>query len=244
LRGCDFSEANVQGANFNGAILGWTPRQVFKLGLWIVLPTLLLADAVTRLLFGALGRTSAEQGWPLVLALYGSLAIAGLGILVPCFPVTGNRRLWVGVTGLWFGVLPGFCYGGLWSQNNVRWAIATAIAGAAIALILSCTTHSPARWAAFFSLSLITAYGFAFSTGAWAIAFFAVAELLPALGLTLFTLLYLLLTLRGGWLVYRCARSALGTSFRQANLLDATFTGLHLKGGNFEGAIGNDRRFL
>jgi len=241
LRGCDFNGSSLQGACFDQAKLGWTVRQGLTLALWIGLPTLLLLDAVSRLLFGALGRTPAEEGWPFVLALYSSLAIAGLATCLPFRAVPWQRRLWLGVTGLWFGALPGFCYAGLWTQNDRGWAIAGAILGGVVALGSSLhlptpTTRSPARWSAFFSLSLITAYGFAFLMGAWAIAFLAVAELLPAMGMALLTLIYLLLTLRGGWLIYRHARLALGTSFCHANLTGATFADVNLKGGHFEEA--------
>ncbi|MBD1910699.1 MULTISPECIES: pentapeptide repeat-containing protein [unclassified Leptolyngbya] len=233
LRGCDFSEASLQGACFNGATLGWTPRQLFRL-LWVIPPILLLADAVTRLMFGALGRTPAENGWFFVLVLYSSLAIAGLGTVPPPKSRLRLRRFWQGLVGLWFGALPGFCYAGIWTNNDSRWAIAGAVLGGIVALLLSLTTRGPVRWAAFFSMSLIAAYGFALLMGAWAIAFFAVAELLPGLSMALSTVLYLLLTLQGGWLVYRCVRLAVGTCFHKANLKDATFTGVKLEAGNFD----------
>lgn len=248
LRGCDFSGASLQESCFDGAVLGWTPRQLFRLLLWVLPSTLLLADAVTRLMFGALGRTPAENGWLFVLVLYGSLAIAGLGTLPP--PPSGwffgrttsktspkwrfGHRLWLGLVGLWFGALPGFCYGGVWTGNDSRWAIAGAVVGGMVALVASLTTRGPARWTAFFLMSLIAAYGFAFLMGAWAIAFFAVAELLPGLAMALLTLLYLLLTLQGGWLAYRCIRFSLGTCFQKADLTNAVFTDVNLEGGNFD----------
>lgn len=265
LRGCDFTGASLQGACFDGAVLGWTPRQLLRLLLWVIPSTLLLADAVTRLMFGALGRTPAENGWSFVLMLYGSLAIAGLGTLPPtsiavcrssqyndrggialhilnqllnqfahCCTWRYGRRLWLGLVGLWFGALPGFCYGGVWTGNDSRWAIAGAFLGGLVALIASLTTRGAARWAALFLMSLIAAYGFAFLMGAWAIAFFAVAELLPGLVLVLLTLLYGLLTVQGGWLAYRCIRFSLGTCFQKANLMNATFAAVNLEGGNFD----------
>lgn len=234
LRGCDFSGADLRGACFNGAILGWTARQLLRLLLWVIPPVLLLADAVSRLVFGALGRTPAENGWSFVLVLYGSLAIAGLGTLPPPHQWGRGRRLWLGLVGLWFGALPGFCYGGIWTGNDSRWAIAGAVLGGMVALIASVTTRGSARWAAFFSISLITAYGFAFLMGAWAIAFFAVAELLPGLAMAVSTLLYFLLTLQGGWLAYRCVRFSLGTCFQKADLMNAVLTDVNLEGGNFD----------
>jgi hypothetical protein len=68
----------LRGANFQRAKAGQTPRQVILPLLLPTLAALITGDAISRLIFGALGRTAAEPGWSFIYALGSTTAIAGL----------------------------------------------------------------------------------------------------------------------------------------------------------------------
>lgn len=238
LRGCDFSGTSLRGCCLDGVKTGWTWLQLLQLAGWMGVPGWVFAEALTRLIFGALGQTPDEATWGFVLVLYGTLAIAGLGGL---FPIHHNRVVgrWLrSLVGIMLGAIAGFFYGGIWSQNDPVWAIASAVGGGILALVATLTLHSAVRWAAFFELSAMAAYGFSFLMGAWAIAFYTAGELFPGLVVSLLTAGYLGLSLMATRRALRLADCSLGTSFCYADISAASFEMADLSGAHFEGAIG------
>jgi|GEM_PF-6843114 len=239
LRGCDFSGTSLRGCCLDGVKTGWTWLQLLQLAGWMGVPGYFFAEALTRLIFGALGQTPEEETWGLVLVLYGTLAIAGLGGL---FPIHHHKRVlgrWLrSLVGIMLGAIAGFFYGGIWSQNDPTWAIASAILGGLLAMVATLTLRSAVRWAAFFELSAIAAYGFSFLMGAWAIAFYTAGELFSGLVVSMLTAGYLGLSLMATRRALRLADCSLGTSFCYADISAASFEMADLSGAHFEGAIG------
>lgn len=238
LRGCDFSGASMQGVCLDWVKTGASWLQWMRLLGWLGVGGFLFADALAHLVFGALGRTPDEAGWSFVVALYLSAAIAGLGGLFPLHLNRLSDRLRRVTVGIWLGALPGFFYGGVLSQNDPKWAIACAVAGGLLSGIIAFTLRSAVRWSTFLLTSAIAAYAFAFLMGNWALAFYTAGELFPGLALSLLATGYVALCLMTARRALRLAQCSLGTSFRYADLTDASFDMADLSGANFEGAIG------
>jgi Pentapeptide repeats (8 copies) len=116
LRGCDFSQAQLTRANFQNIKTGHTLKQVLPFILLAIATALPLLDAISRLIFAALGQTSEDSGWTYVLVLYGALGIAGLG------------GKWLDrLSAAAAAAIVGFFHAGSWTQNDPRFAAIGAI---------------------------------------------------------------------------------------------------------------------
>lgn len=241
LRGCDFSRAQLIGANLQGIKTGQTLRQVIVRGAVAIAVMLGFGDAVMRLVYGSLGQTSDERAWSYVLVLCGVLGIAGAVSAARSFMSRKSRLAGLAghLTASLSAALLGFYYAGSLAGNNPQAATAGAIGGGALLLLISIWLKMPIVTIATTTAGAVAAYGAAFFSGAWAIAFLSTRSGVWGLLLSAVSLLYFWLTVRSLILLARQFRYAIGTSFWGANLTNAQFDGTPLPNTDFSNAIGS-----
>lgn len=242
LRGCDFSHALLQGANFERVKTGQTPRQSIPSVVLALVVALLSADAFSKMIFGLLGRTPAEGGWSFVIALGVSLAISGTfsGLRVMMRPKSLARRIATIISGAMSGALLGFFYGGSTTDNNVQFAIAGAVLGGVLMALIAWRVRHPLVAVAVAAAGAVAGYGFAFFTGATAIAYLSAQKLVWGVFWGALSLGYIGLTMNSLILVVREIRHGCGTSFRRADLTNAKFDRAILQNTDFSGAVGSN----
>jgi Pentapeptide repeats (8 copies) len=224
LRGCNFRRACLTGANFNHARMGRSGFQnILRIGL-VVGTAALMTDAVSRLVFGALGRTWEDPTWPYIVTLQGVLA--GIGLTsVSAFSMRHQvRRIAQWSMGLLIGALIGFFYGGSFSNSNPINATLGSITGVfMIGVLLRVAGHQPWVKLVVATASVIAIYGFTFFVGMWAIAAWSTAHFLLAFGLSGLSLSALWLTGHQILQLLTDLKTYPGTFFQDANLTGATF---------------------
>jgi hypothetical protein len=262
LQGADFSGADLRGCNFSRALLidanlervqtGQTRRQLAVLVALALVVGLLVGDAVSRLIFAALGQTAEKAGWNFVLALYASLGIAGIGIGLKTLvkPRSLLAKMAGVVSATASGTLVGFFYGGTMGgqlfailqqdspgENNPQ----TAIVGAVFLGLLMAVSSFKARNGIVpvivATAGTVTAYGFAFLIGTTAIALLTTSHWFWGSVLGTVSVLYLWITLKALALIVQAIKQSWGTSFRKANLTNARFDGAKLENTEFREAI-------
>jgi Pentapeptide repeats (8 copies) len=215
LRGCDFSHTQLVGANLQNIRTGRTLKQVLPFVILTLMVVLPLFDAISRLIFAALGQTAEDAGWNYVLVLYGVLSIAGigharsLGAFSSALPAAAS------------GALLGFFYGGSWTQNDPKFAAIGAIACGLLTAGVS-FWHHPGIGIALTTACTIARYGFAFLTATIAINHLSTQNPWGLLW-SFLSMLYIQFTITTLFTLGRQLRRIGGTSFRGANLTDATF---------------------
>jgi uncharacterized protein YjbI with pentapeptide repeats len=123
LRGCDFRKACLRGANFNRARIGRSGFQtVLRLTVTLGIAAI-MADAISQLVFGALGKTWEDPAWTYVVLLQGVSASIGLSSAVTFFAKRPFRQFAQWMAGLLNGGLIGFFYGGYFSNSNPSWGL-------------------------------------------------------------------------------------------------------------------------
>jgi len=253
IRGCDFSGALLQAANFERVKAGQTPRAAIGAAVLASSAAVLAANAVSQMVFGAIGQTPAEPGWSFVVALGVSLAIAGaesatwgmgrsqIGQWLRCVPAIAS------------GTLLSFFYAGSAADNNSQVAIAAAAIGAIVTagLARGLAQHlnrTAGRLAAVSAaVGAVAAYGFAFFVGTSAIAGLSTQRWGLGLVLSLVSAGYLGLCFRALQQTIHAVRSSGVTCFRGADLTDAKFRDADWQNTDFLKAIGWDggtQRFL
>ncbi|AFZ21753.1 pentapeptide repeat-containing protein [Allocoleopsis franciscana] len=242
LRGCDFSHALLQDANFERVKTGQTPRQFIPSVVLALVIGLLSADGFSKMIFGLLGRTPAEGGWSFVIALGVSLAISGIfsGLRVMMRPKSLARRIATIISGATSGALLGFFYGGSTTDNNVQFAIAGAVLGGVLMALICWRVRHPLVAVAVAAAGGVAGYGFAFFTGATAIAYLSAQKLVWGVFWGALSLGYIGLTMNSLILVVREIRHGCGTSFRRADLTNAKFDRAILQNTDFSGALGSN----
>lgn len=240
IRGCDFSHALLQGANFERARAGQTPKKFIPFIVVVVIVAWLSANAFSQMLFGVLGRTAAETGWSFVIALAVSLAISGGFSGVRTFIGTKSlaRRIATIVSGAASGALLGFFYAGSSTNNNPKFAIAGAVIGGVVMAFVSFKFRTVVVAVAITIAGATSGYGFAFFCGATAIAHFSVQQLVWGVVWGALSLGYIGLTMNSLTLAIQDIKGASGTSFKGADLTNATFDGARLQNTDFSSAIG------
>lgn len=240
IRGCDFSHALLQGANFERARAGQTPKKFIPFVVLVVVVAWLSANAFSQMLFGVLGRTPAERGWSFVIALGVSLAISGGFSGVRAFIGTKSlaRRMATIISGAASGALLGFFYGGISTNNNPQFAITGAVLGGVVMAFVSFKFRTVVVAVAIAIAGAASGYGFAFFCGATAIAHFSVQQLGWGVVWGALSLAYIGLTMNSLTLAIQDIKSASGTSFRGADLTNATFDGARLQNTDFSSAVG------
>jgi len=74
IRGCNFRNAQLVEANFERVKAGLSPQKFMRLSGVMSAIALLVGDALSRLIFGALGQIPGSSAWSFVLVLYGVLS--------------------------------------------------------------------------------------------------------------------------------------------------------------------------
>ena len=86
IRGCTFDHAQLSEANFERAKAGLSPRKFAWLSGGSMAIALFVGDALSRLIFSALGQIPVGAAWSFVLVLYGVLSLvsasAGVSLLI------------------------------------------------------------------------------------------------------------------------------------------------------------------
>lgn len=238
LRGSDFRRAILTEARFEGCRLGQTGRQR---GVWLLAMVGtggLVANALARLIFAAIGQTPGEKAWNYVLILYSFLAVAGLS-MAPVL-LAQQRFLQRGgevVAGAAIGALTGFFYGGYLTANNSLIAILTAIGVGILAALVCLLNQSGTRTLLVLTTGTMTTYAFSFFIGARALALLVTNHGLAASAWGMVALVALWLTFQGLNQIPVRLRQTPGTLFRQAVLTGAQFTATNLSQADFRGAI-------
>jgi hypothetical protein len=230
LRGCNFRKACLASANFSYARLGRSPFQtILRLSVTLGV-ALLMMDAVSRLVFGALGKTWEDPAWPFVLLLQGVMAGIGLATVLRLF---AQRPLCVWAyrtAALLNGALLGFFYGGYLNNSNPGTAALGAMIGLlGMAILLRFVGSQLWLRLAVAMGSAIVLYGFTFFVGMWAIAAGSTQNIGLALGLsglglsTIWLCGYQLLQLIADLRMFP------GTFFQGADLTNTIFEGAMLQ---------------
>ena len=187
-------------------------------------------DAMSRLVFGALGTTWGNPAWPFVLLLQG--VIAGIG-LATVFRLFAQRPLCVWAyrtTALLNGALLGFFYGGYLNNSNPSTAALGAIIGLlGMAVLLRSLGNQLWLQLAVAMGSAIALYGFTFFVGMWAIAAWSTQNIVLALGLSGLGLSTIWLC---GYQLFQLIADLKmfpGTLFQGADLTNTIFEGASLK---------------
>jgi Pentapeptide repeats (8 copies) len=190
LRGCNFRKACLIGANFSHARLGRSRFQsILRLSVAVGVACV-MTDAVSRLMFGALGKTWEDPAWPFILLLQGVMVAIGLTSAMSLWAKRPLRTWAYWATGLLTGTLLGFFYGGYLNNSNPGTAAVGAIIGfVGMGILFRIAGYHP--WLSVWVLvgRAIALYGFAFFVGMWAAAAWStmnvfLACLLSILGLS------------------------------------------------------------
>lgn len=240
IRGCDFSYALLQGANFERVRVGQTPIHFIPLALIALVVAVVAVNAVSRMIFGALGRTAAEPAWSFVLALYASLGIAGAcsGLRVIIGTQSKVWRIATTLSGTLSGALLSFFYAGSSTANNPRIAIAAAVVGGIVMAVSSLLFRRGLVPVAVSTAGAVTGYGFAFFIGTIASAGLSTQNWILGILWGSLSIGYLWLTMNSLILTVREIRETGRTSFKGADLTHAKFESARLENADFQGAIG------
>lgn len=156
--------------------------------------TVLLGNAVTKMLFGAIGVTQTSKGWNLVVALYVFLILSAIFAFVSALVPSSLQKTCYGASVFCSGALGGFFYGGTISQNNSQIALLTAIVVGLVSGLLVWFLPSWLGLAGKVAAG-ICAYGFALAAGVYSISLVAVTSWLPGIIWGGICLLFLTLTI-------------------------------------------------
>jgi hypothetical protein len=230
LRGCNFRKASLTGANFSHARLGRSPFQsILRMSMAIGV-ALVMTDAVSRLVFGALGKTWEDPAWPFVVLLQGVMAAIGLTSVMSLWAKRPLRAWAYSASGLLTGALLGFFYGGYLNDSNPSSAgVGTIVGLMGMGILLRIAGHHPWLRVGVLVGRAIALYGFAFFVGMWAIAAWSTMNGLMAFGLSGLCLSALWLD---GYQLFQLLadlKTLPGTFFQGANLTNTTFEGITLK---------------
>ncbi|MEP0903296.1 pentapeptide repeat-containing protein [Nodosilinea sp. FACHB-13] len=239
IRGCDFGQAQLVGANFERARTGQTRRQVFLPLMVAGAFALALAYGLSQMVFGALGQTPEQSAWMSVVMLHIFAGVAGTGSASRALvgrDVSASRA-GLYLSGVCSAALAGFFYLGSYFDQNLKAAIAGAIAGASLAIVFSLMAKKPMR--VFIpAMGAIAAYGFSFLIWTAAIAHLSARQYIWGVCLGALSLVYVWFAICSLRAVGHGVSQLIGTSFRGANLTNAQFDQGNLKNTDFSKAIG------
>lgn len=238
IRGCDFGHAQLVGANFERARTGQTRRQVFLPLVVAGTFALALAYGLSHMVFGALGQTPEQSAWISVVMLHIFSGVAGVGSASCALFGRGViDRAGMYLSGVCSVALIGFFYLGSYFDQNIKAAIAGAVAGAGLAVVFSLIAKKP--MGVFIpAMGAIAAYGFSFLVWTAAIAHLSARQYIWGICLGALSLVYVGFALYSLQAVGYGVSQLVGTSFRGANLTNAQFDQGNLKNTDFSQAIG------
>ena len=238
IRGCDFGHAQLVRANFERARTGQTRRQVFlPLGVAGGL-ALALAYGLSHMVFGALGQTPEQPAWMSVVMLHIFSGVAGVSSASRAlvgWGVIGRAGLYL--SGACSAALIGFFYLGSYFDQSLKAAIAGAVAGAGLAIVLSLMAEKP-MGVIVPAMGTMAAYGFSFLVWTAAIAHLSARQYIWGVGLGALSLVYVGFALCSLRAVGYGVSQLTGTSFRGANLTNAQIHQGNLKNTDFSKANG------
>ena len=225
IRGCNFNHAQLVGANFEQASVGLSPRKFILLGGLTIAISLLVADALSRLIFSALGQIPNSPAWSFVLHLYGVLNLAGASAGVSSLNKISLKisRISMLVSAASSGALLGFFYAGSASGNNPNLAIAGAVAAGLVMVVGSIFVDRALIQIAIATVITVTVYAAAFLLGATAAMSLSAQQLGIGFTCAIASLIYAWLTLNSLKAIVRSVKLASTTSFKGANLIQARF---------------------
>jgi hypothetical protein len=230
LRGCNFRNACLTGANFSHVRLGRSHLQSILRATVTLGVAVVMTDAVSRLVFGALGKTWEDPAWPFVLLLQGVMAGIGLATVLTLFAKRPLRSWAYWTAGLLIGALAGFFYGGYLNDTNPITAALGAVMGLlGMGMLLRLAGGEPWLRLGVMVGSAIAPYGFTFFVGMWAMAAWSTTNLFLALGLSGLGLSALWLTGYQLLKILADVKTLPGTFFQGADLTNAIFEGAILK---------------
>lgn len=238
IRGCDFGHAQLVGASFERARTGQTRRQVFLPLVVAGVFALALAYGLSQMVFGALGQTPEQSAWMSVVMLHIFSGVAGVGSASRAlfgWGVIGRAGIYL--SGVCSAALAGFFYLGSYFDQSLEAAIAGAVAGAGLAVVLSLVAKKP-MGVITPAMGAIAAYGFSFLVWTAAIAHLSARQYIWGVCLSALSLVYVWFAICSLQAVGLGVSQLIGTSFRGANLTNAQFDQGNLKNTDFSQAIG------
>lgn len=226
LRGCQFDLAQLQGANFDRSRIGYAPESIL-MGLVMVAGWGAIAfHAISQMLFGVLEITAEAPTYPYLIVLMLFLVSAGLSCAA--IRVRGRASLSLKlIAGLTTSAVLGFFYGGTWMGDNPQAAISAAVVLGGLGAIVSTMTRSPLITMAICTVGGCAAYGVLFFAGARATSLLSLQQVWAGGIWSLLSLLFLGLTLKIIAILLAALQDFAHTSWRGADLTDATFNGVN-----------------
>lgn len=237
IRGCNFSYAQLQNANFLGAKIGRSPKLTIILIVVTVFVAIASFIAITQMSFGVVEKTPEDVTWSFKIALFVSLAVAGLSSAIASFLQNSSiwQRLMKIISGAASAALLGFYYGGSSTSNNTQLAIASAAIAAIISAAICLIFGSPSQGflgkimgntltnIAIAMAGSINNYGLAFLISSLSVIYLSSRNFLLGIFYTILTLIMVGMSLLCFTQVIKEINSVGMTSFQHANLLDAKF---------------------
>lgn len=198
-------------------------------------------DAMSQMVFGAIGVSMQDPAWIYTLALQTSSAIAGLATAIWSFSSkrTLFQRITIALAGATSGAVFCFYYGGVFAENNPKVAIAAAVIGGMVAAIVGFFNYSSWLAITIAVTGAIAGYGFAFMLGATAAQYLSVYNLVVGGGVAIITLGWLRLTLNSFYLIARTIKRSASTSFSHADIDLAQFEKTALQHADFSNTNGH-----
>jgi hypothetical protein len=247
LRGCDFSNAYLQGANFQNIKAGRSPKKLMIFIIVVAIALYISFRAYSQMIFGVVGLTPADPAWSYTYPLHISMGIAAvatvalakaLPIGIAIFPRPRQNQIASILSAAASGALLGFFYLGSNLGNNAAMAVTGSILGAILGALLSWWQSSFAI--AIAALGATAAYGFTFLLVARASIYLSTNQIIWGIFWTVLALVSFVATIIALQLTIQQIAMRSTTSFRHADLTDASFDGAQLGSTDFTKAIGFD----
>lgn len=212
MRGYDFREANLLGANLKGAKLGSTPKQIVTIwAIWVGVAGIVL-EGLIKTGFGALGQTPGDPAWSYSIALLVTWGISGAGSAVRAMWSSKMGSISQIVSAVASGAFLGFFYAGVATGKNSQAAIGGAIVGGILALVAMVRFQRRLMWGMAVAMAgAFHGYGFALLIGTKAIDRLCAGLLLGGMVWGCISGIYLFFAVKSLELAVQIARQAMGT---------------------------------
>jgi hypothetical protein len=136
--------------------------------------------AASQLVFGSLGRTPADPGWYLTIAVFVSFLVATISLAIGMLTDKNTfiSRLSIAISAVISCLWLGFYYGGILGGKNPQIAIAVVIGGLLVTTFTSLHCQTRLTTIAIVLLGIVSAYALAFLCLAVAVAYLSTERLL------------------------------------------------------------------
>jgi hypothetical protein len=154
--------------------------------------------AFSTMIFGVMGTTAEDPGWAYAVTLY--ISLASVGFLVGIKNLIAKQNTAIArtnkiITASLTGMLLGFFYGGISSNNHPQIAIVTGVIFGAFLAFANDQLKTELTEIIVVTTGAIAAYGFVFIAGNYAIINLSTHHFFIGIVWTLITIIYLLLTI-------------------------------------------------